>query len=134
MRCGRDAGRLWSVSLCGPLVIVDQATGTRATSQPEPEGSPRFPAFVDGPASWGGARWCGFPLDMLTEKDADTRQQLMLYGLFHRIQRVERHVELGVGDAAGAATWLLYYRSRELISVTKISRNDHLRVKTPAAR
>ena len=38
--CERDAGRLWGVSLCGPLVIVDQATGTRATSQPEPEGPP----------------------------------------------------------------------------------------------
>src|SRR6266566_3345973 len=37
--CERDAGRLWGVSLCGPMVIVDQATGTRATSQPEPEGS-----------------------------------------------------------------------------------------------
>src|SRR5687768_18466626 len=44
--CERDAGRLWGVSLCGPLVIVDQATGTRATSQPEPEGPPpRFPGL-----------------------------------------------------------------------------------------
>jgi len=24
--CERDAGRLWGVSLCGPMVIVDQAT------------------------------------------------------------------------------------------------------------
>ena len=31
--CERDAGRLWGVSLCGPMVIVDQATGTRATSR-----------------------------------------------------------------------------------------------------
>src|SRR5436190_23094922 len=53
--CERDAGRLWSVSLCGPMVIVDQATGTRATSQPEPEGQPpRFPGLVDGPISWAG--------------------------------------------------------------------------------
>ena len=56
--CERDAGRLWGVSLCGPMVIVDQATGTRATSQPEPEGQPpRFPGFADGPVSWGGLRW-----------------------------------------------------------------------------
>ena len=34
--CERDAGRLWGVSLCGPMVIFDQTTGTRATSQPEP--------------------------------------------------------------------------------------------------
>ena len=85
--CERDAGRLWGVSLCGPMVIVDQATGTRATSQPEPDGPPpRFPGFVDGPVSWGGLRWFSIPLYMLPEKDADVRQQVMLHGLFHRIQ------------------------------------------------
>jgi hypothetical protein len=85
--CERDAGRLWGVSLCGPLVIVDQATGTRATSQPEPEGQlPRFSGFADGPVSWGGVRWFSFPLHMLPQNDADVRQQLMLHGLFHRIQ------------------------------------------------
>ncbi len=85
--CERDAGRLWGVSLCGPMVIVDQATGTRATSQPEPEGPPpRFPGFADGPVSWGGLRWFSFPLYMLPENDADVRQQVMLHGLFHRIQ------------------------------------------------
>ena len=41
--CERDAGRLWGVSLCGPLVIFDQRTGSRATSQPEPDG--RYLAF-----------------------------------------------------------------------------------------
>jgi hypothetical protein len=85
--CERDAGRLWGVSLCGPIVIVDQATGTRATIQPEPEGQPpRFPGLVDGPISWGGLRWFSFPLHMLPETDADVRQQIMLHGLFHRIQ------------------------------------------------
>lgn len=85
--CERDAGRLWGVSLCGPMVIFDPATGTHATSQPEPEGPPpRFTGFADGPVSWGGLRWFAFPLFMLPEKDADVRQQLMLHGLFHRIQ------------------------------------------------
>ena len=85
--CERDAGRLWGVSLCGPMVIVDQATGTRATSQPEPPGEPpRFPGLVDGPVSWGGLRWFSFPLYMLPANDGDVRQQVMLHGLFHRIQ------------------------------------------------
>src|SRR5215471_13560370 len=85
--CERDAGRLWGVSLCGPMVIVDQATGTRATSQPEPQGPlPRFPAFVDGPVSWGGLRWFSWPLYMLADKTADERQRILLHGLFHRIQ------------------------------------------------
>jgi hypothetical protein len=85
--CERDAGRLWGVSLCGPMVIFDQATKTRSTSQPEPEGPPpRFSGFADGPVNWGGLRWFSYPLYMLTETDADARQQNMLHGLFHRIQ------------------------------------------------
>ena len=50
--CERDAGRLWGVSLCGPMVIGDPRTGTRVTSQPEPEGPPpRFPGLADGPVT-----------------------------------------------------------------------------------
>jgi hypothetical protein len=85
--CERDAGQLWGVSLCGPMVIFDQRTGTRATSQPEPAGPPpRFPGFADGPVSWGGVRWFAFPVSMLPAEDADARQQIILHGLFHRIQ------------------------------------------------
>src|SRR5262245_25969185 len=85
--CERDAGRLWGVSLCGPMVIFDQATGTRATNQPEPEGPPpRFAGGADGPVSWGGLRWFAFPLFMLPAENAEVRQQIMLHGLFHRIQ------------------------------------------------
>jgi hypothetical protein len=95
--CERDAGRLWGVSLCGPMVIFDQATGTRATSQPEPQGQPpRFPGFADGPVSWGGVRWFSFPLYMLADNADDMRQQIMLHGLFHRIQP-----ELGLMAEAG---------------------------------
>jgi hypothetical protein len=85
--CERDAGRLWGVSLCGPMVIADPATGTRATSQPEPAGpTPAFSSFADGPVMWGGERWFAFPLAMLPANAADIRQQVMLHGLFHRIQ------------------------------------------------
>lgn len=85
--CERDAGRLWGKSLCGPMVIFDQTTKTHATSQPEPDGPlPRFPGLADGPVSWGGVRWFAWPLSMLPEKDAAVRQQILLHGLFHRIQ------------------------------------------------
>ena len=85
--CERDAGRLWGVSLCGPMVVFDPATKSRATSQPEPEGPPpRFSGFADGPVNWGGLRWFSYPLSMLVDTDADVRQQNMLHGLFHRIQ------------------------------------------------
>jgi len=95
--CERDAGRLWGMSLCGPMVIFDQRTGTRATSQPEPQGeSPRFPGGADGPVSWGGSRWFAWPLFMLPANDADARQQIILHGLFHRIQ-----AELGLALSDG---------------------------------
>src|SRR5436189_6444813 len=85
--CERDAGRLWGVSLCGPLVIVDQTTGTRTTSQPEPAGpTPRFSGFADGPVSWGGLRWFAFPLSMLPATAADVRQAVVRHGPFHCVQ------------------------------------------------
>jgi hypothetical protein len=84
--CERDAGRLWGISLCGPLVIYDPASGTRATNQPEPEGpAPRFSAFADGPVEWGGLRWFAIPLYILPE-DAEKRQQSWGHAQFHRIQ------------------------------------------------
>ncbi|HLB83235.1 MAG TPA: hypothetical protein VJK00_00795, partial [Steroidobacteraceae bacterium] len=53
----------------------------------EPEGPPpRFSGFADGPVSWGGLRWFSFPLYMLADEADDARQQVMLHGLFHRIQ------------------------------------------------
>jgi hypothetical protein len=85
--CERDAGRLWGVSLCGPLVIFDQQTGTRATNQPEPDGPlPRFMSGADGPLMWGGVRWFAIPLFLLPANDSDLCQQVILHGLFHRIQ------------------------------------------------
>ena len=60
--CERDGVGCGGTSLCGPMVIVDQATGTRATSQPEPEEPQRIGGVVDGPFSWGGLRWFRFPL------------------------------------------------------------------------
>ena len=85
--CERDAGRLWGVSLCGPLVIVDQATGTRATNHPEPDAPPpRFPGLADAVVSWGETRWFSMPWHLIPKEDADLRQQLLLHGLFHRVQ------------------------------------------------
>jgi hypothetical protein len=43
--CEREGGRLWGVSLCGPMVIADAATRSIATNQPAPEAS-RPPALV----------------------------------------------------------------------------------------
>ena len=49
--CERDGGRLWGVSLCGPMVIADMRTQTFATSQPAPEGArPRLVGLMNAPS------------------------------------------------------------------------------------
>src|SRR5947207_15897680 len=59
--CERDGGRLWGVSLCGPMVIADLKTQTLATSQPAPAGPwPRVLGLVHARIEWGGRTGEGF--------------------------------------------------------------------------
>ena len=53
--CERDAGRLWGVSLCGPMVIVDRATGTRAHKPARTSGNRHRPLGVSRTAPSPGA-------------------------------------------------------------------------------
>jgi hypothetical protein len=86
--CHRDGGRLWGVSLCGPMVFADSRTRTIATSQPRPtEEQPRSLGFANSPMEWGGTRWTAFMWDFtMSLPDARTRNMFMLHELFHRIQ------------------------------------------------
>jgi hypothetical protein len=86
--CRREGGRLWGVSLCGPIVIADARTGTIATSQPPPAAErPRTFGFANAPVEWGGSRWVALVWDFIVSlPDASTRGELMLHELFHRIQ------------------------------------------------
>jgi hypothetical protein len=86
--CQRDGGRLWGVSLCGPMVFADARTRTVATNQPRPTGElPRTLGFANAPIEWGGSRWAAYIWDFTTALgDARTRRILMLHELFHRIQ------------------------------------------------
>jgi hypothetical protein len=84
--CERDGGRLWGVSLCGPMVIADAATGTIATSQPAPPGDrPRVLGLVNAPIQWGGITWSAYNWQMIP-KDQGERGRLFMHELFHRIQ------------------------------------------------
>jgi hypothetical protein len=84
--CERDGGRLWGVSLCGPMVIADAATKTIATSQPAPaEDPPRFLGLVNAPVQWGGVTWSAYSWQMIP-KDAAERGRLFMHELFHRVQ------------------------------------------------
>src|SRR6266851_2972264 len=85
--CERDGGRLWGVSLCGPMVIADAATGTIATSQPAPAGDrPRVLGFVNAPVRWGGITWSAYNWQMIPKNDQAERGRLFMHELFHCIQ------------------------------------------------
>ena len=85
--CERDAGRLWGVTLCGPMVIADAATGTVATNQPPPAGDrPRIIGFVNAPVQWGGTTWSAYNWQMIPKDDPGERGRLFMHELFHRIQ------------------------------------------------
>jgi hypothetical protein len=85
--CQRDGGRLWGVSLCGPMVFADARTRTLATNQPRPTGEqPRSLGFANAPIEWGGSRWAAYIWDFITSLDPRSRGELMLHELFHRIQ------------------------------------------------
>lgn len=98
--CQRDGGRLWGVSLCGPMVIADARTKTLATNQPRPGGElPRTLGFANATIEWGGSRWSTFIWDFIASlPDAQSRGILMLHELFHRIQP-----DLGLSVAGGPA-------------------------------
>lgn len=84
--CERDGGKLWKVSLCGPIVIADPATKTIATNQPPPD-APRPPTlgFANSATDWGGARWTSISWPSLKMLH-DVQGLLLIHELFHRVQ------------------------------------------------
>ena len=85
--CERDGGRMWGVSLCGPMVIADAVTGTIATSQPAPAGDrPRVLGVVNAPVQWGGTTWSAYNWQMIPKDDRAARGRLFMHELFHRVQ------------------------------------------------
>ena len=84
--CRAESGRLWGVSLCGPMVFADPLTGTIATNRPAPDAPrPRVLGYVNAALEWGGERWSAFVWPMMP-KDSAARAGLMLHELFHRVQ------------------------------------------------
>lgn len=95
--CREDAGRLWSASLCGPLIIVDGRTRQAWATQRDGEGvlslTPSggwvgtLPAGVpvaNTTVNWNGVRWIMVvgPLP----QDATARRVLVMHEAWHRLQ------------------------------------------------
>src|SRR5690349_16149844 len=85
--CRRDNGELWGVSLCGPMVIADRATQTRATNAPAPDGPlPPLIGIVNAPVQWGDQRWAAYTWQNFPVDDQQARRRLLIHELFHRVQ------------------------------------------------
>jgi hypothetical protein len=95
-QCATDDGRLWGVSLCGPIMFVDPATHRIMANQADAQGLlkpqdgvyagslPKDVPFANTAIEWGGVRWAqmGWPMP----EDASQRRKLMMHESFHRIE------------------------------------------------
>jgi hypothetical protein len=84
--CEREGGRIWGVSLCGPMVIADAKSQTIATNQTPPDAKrPAALGFANAAIDWGGTRWTTLIWIGLPANEPD-RGRLMVHELFHRVQ------------------------------------------------
>lgn len=84
--CEREGGKLWKISLCGPIVIADPATRTIATNQPAPDAPrPAVLGFTNSATEWGGTRWTTISWPLLVSLQ-HVQGMLLMHELFHRIQ------------------------------------------------
>jgi hypothetical protein len=94
--CRHDGGRLWGVSLCGPVLLVTPATRTTIANAGDSAGvlARWRAAFVgvlpsDVPLAntslrWGGRDWAMILLPL--PRDRFARSQLLVHESFHRVQ------------------------------------------------
>ena len=94
--CELDGGKLWGVSLCGPMVFVDPDTRTLVANQPDAQGAlklddgvyvgvlPKSESFANTAIEWSGTHWTEVVWPLPEERSR--RDTLMLHELFHRIQ------------------------------------------------
>ena len=85
--CEREGGRLWGVSLCGPIVIADPFTKAIVTNAPVPAAPrPAMLGYANSAVQWGDARWTAVVWQHLSASDDTGRRVLMMHEMFHRIQ------------------------------------------------
>ena len=84
--CEREGGKLWGVSLCGPIALGHAMTKTFATSEPAPpDAPPAALGFANAALTWGGTRWVTIAWHLIPE-DPQLRRRLFIHELFHRVQ------------------------------------------------
>ena len=109
--CERDAGRLWGVSVCAPMVVGDARTQTFATSLPAPTAPrPRIIGFLNGPVEWGDTTWAAMAWETMINWPPASRGEAFLHESFHIVQRAH-----GIGVA-----------SRDRLGANPRTENEHL--------
>ena len=125
--CEADAGKLWGVSLCGPILFVDPDSRTLVANQLDALGAltaqggvyvgtlPKSENFANTATDWSGTHWTEMMWPLPDERSR--RDTLILHELFHRIQdklpfapmRNASNAHLDTLD--GRYTMLLEYRA-----------------------
>ncbi len=107
--CEKDAGRLWGVSLCGPILLADPKTRAVVASEADHEGrlTPQDGVFVGtlpaeetiaGTAKdWAGVRWVMIPWPLPVEQNE--RRHILAHEMFHRVQSKLGLLEPSPNDA-----------------------------------
>ena len=94
--CDADGGKLWGISLCGPIMFVDRESRFIVANQPDAQGvlTPHSGVYVgllpksenmgNTATEWNGTHWTEmlWPLP----EDRSKRDTLMMHELFHHIQ------------------------------------------------
>lgn len=95
--CGQDHGKLWRVSLCGPMLFVEPQTRTVYANQADTQGrltrkaavfTGRLPEEINianTATEWAGVKWTMIMWGALSANKYG-RARLMLHEMFHRIQ------------------------------------------------
>lgn len=95
--CNRDGGKLWGISICGPILFVDPLTRQVVTNQSDVQGVltrkddvfvgrlPDRQPVANAPVTWAGVKWAMIIWPFLTS-DKFQRVKLMTHESYHRIQ------------------------------------------------
>jgi hypothetical protein len=95
--CTEDAGKLWGISLCGPILLVDPPTGMAVGNRADANGLlepvagvfagelPESMGIANTAVEWDGVRWTMIMWGSLSE-DRARRLRLMAHESFHRVQ------------------------------------------------
>lgn len=118
--CRQDAGQLWGVSLCGPLMVADPVTRQVWTSDPDELGvleqsglgwvgtlPPEVPV-ANTTLEWAGVRWIQLMAPL--PADRDERRVLLAHEAWHRAQNT-----LGLAAQPSDAAHLEEERARLLM-------------------